>query len=489
MGPLRTATTSTASTVFGMVDAGAAVDLAKRWITAPPLQESSASSGPVDRSLPAPTARGAVTVTERLTLDTGIRFTEYVDINVDFDHMSFRDMDIELESPSGAVSKLTVPYNTRHLSDDEGETLYIPLDGAFRFGSARHLGEDPNGEWKLHLTDTFAPRGGTFRSWSIKVYGHSGTPTIAMPETCGAAVTDRSNSGLLADCNALLAARDTLRGTAALNWAADTSIARWDGITLGGSPQRVTRVQLHRRELSGHIPAEIGSLEMLEELWLYTNELSGSIPAELGNLSNLTGLFVSDNNLGGQIPQHLNNLTLDRLWLHRNSFTGCVPYNLTLTREYKVDSGLPACAPPGTAPTPVPGSADARLASIEARLATLEQRLAVLEAIVARLTGQPLPTATPAPTPTPTPTATPSPTPTPTPLPASRVIFGPVSGSIAHDPNDGDHRYIRRPGRHDGRRHHRGALLQPVPSCRGRLEQWLPVQAPGLQPVPHSHSY
>ena len=340
---------------FGMVDAGAAVDLAKRWITAPPLQESSVSSGATGTTIPAPRGSGPTTVTTSLTLNSDIRFTEFVEVETDFDHTSFRDMDIELESPSGAVSKLTVPYDTRDLIDDEGNTLDIRLDGAFRFGSARHLGEDPSGEWKLHLTDTIAPRGGTLRSWSIKVYGHSGTPTIpvaATPETCGVAVADRSNTGLLADCNALLAARDALRGTAALNWAADTSIARWDGIALGGSPQRVAGVKLHRKELSGQIPVEIGSLTMLEELWLYSNELSGAIPAEMGNLPNLTWLFVSDNNLGGQIPESLNNLTLDRLWLHKNSFTGCVPYNLTLTREYKVDSGLSPCAPPGAAPTP-----------------------------------------------------------------------------------------------------------------------------------------
>ena len=423
---------------FGMVDAGAAVDLAKRWITAPLLQESSVSSGSTGTTIPAPGGSGPTTVTTSLTLNTGIRFTEFVEVETDFDHTSFRDMDIELESPSGAVSKLTVPYDTRDLIDDEGNTLDIRLDGAFRFGSAPHLGEDPNGQWKLHLTDTIAPGGGTLRSWSIKVYGHSGTPTIptlARPETCGGAVADKSNTGLLADCNALLAARDTLRGTAALNWAPDTPIAQWDGITLGGSPQRVTGVKLHRKELSGQIPVEIGNLAMLEELWLYSNELSGAIPEELGNLPNLTWMFVSDNNLGGQIPESLNNLTLDRLWLHRNSFTGCVPYNLTLTREYKVDSGLSACAPPGAAPTPAPteepGSTDARLASIEGRLSTLEGRLSVLEAIVARLTGQPLPT------PTPTPTATPTPSATATPLPASRVVFGPVDGSIEHDPDDG----------------------------------------------------
>ena len=119
---------------------------------------------------------------------------------------------------------------------------------------------------------------------------------------------------------------------------------------------RVVKLVLMRRGLNGHIPAAIGRLEMLEELWLYTNELSGTIPAEMGDLSSLTWLFVSSNNLSGQIPENLNNLTLDRLWLHDNDFTGCVPYNLTLTREYKVDSGLAACAPPtgdGT-PTPAP---------------------------------------------------------------------------------------------------------------------------------------
>ncbi len=363
---------------FGVVDAGAAVDLAQRWITAPPLRDSSVSSGSITRSIPAPGGRSPATVTERLTMNTSITFTEFVEINANFTHTSFRDMDIEMESPSGAVSKLTVPYNTRHLTDDEGGTLYIQLNGEFRFGSARHLGEDPNGEWKLRLTDTIAPYGGTLRSWSIKVYGHSGTPTIPAPTTptptptpapgvtptptpapmlsracdTGSAVTDKSNTGLVADCNALLTAKDKLRGTAALNWAPDTSIAQWDGVRLGGTPERVTIVRLQKKGLDGQIPAELGSLDMLGELWLYVNELSGSIPPEIGNLTNLRMLFVSNNRLSGQIPETLNNLSLDRLWLHNNDSTGCVPYNLTLTREYKVDRGLPACAPPGTGPAP-----------------------------------------------------------------------------------------------------------------------------------------
>ena len=358
---------------FGVVDAGAAVDLAKRWITAPPLRDSNVSSGSVNTSIPAPGRSGPVTVTESLTMNSSIEFTEFVEIKADFDHTSFRDMDIELESPSGTVSKLTVPYDTRHMVDDEGDTLYIRLDGAFRFGSARHLGEDPNGEWKLRLADTIAPYGGTLRSWSIKVYGHSGTPTIpaptstatptpaTYPNVCGDAVTDRSNTGLLADCNALLAARDALRGSAGLNWEPDTLIAQWDGVKTGGTPRRVTSLKAQSRNLDGRMPAEIGSLDKLVDLWLYNNELTGSIPAEIGNLADLRTLMLKDNDLGGQIPLALDELTLDRLWLRGNDFTGCVPRNLTLVADSDASRiGLPVCTgadptPTSTpSPTPVP---------------------------------------------------------------------------------------------------------------------------------------
>ena len=353
---------------FGVVDAGAAVELAKRWITAPPLRDISVSSGSIARSIPAPGRSGPVTVTESLTLNTGIRFTEFVEVNADFEHTSFRDMNIELESPSGAISKLTVPYNTRHLTeevDGETQTLYIRLNGAFRFGSARHLGEDPNGGWKLRPTDTIAPLGGTLNSWSIKVYGHSGTPTIpapastatptpaTLPDVCGAAVTDKSNTGLVSDCNALLVGRDTLRGTVSLNWAPDTPITQWDGLSTEGTPRRVTSLKVQNRQLDGRIPAEIGSLDELVDLWMYNNELTGPIPAEIGNLPNLRTLMLKDNALSGQIPLTLDNLTLDRLWLRGNEFTGCVPRNLTLVADSDASRiGLPVCT--GAEPTPTP---------------------------------------------------------------------------------------------------------------------------------------
>ena len=182
---------------FGVVDAKAAVDLARGWTNVPTLESVSAASQAAV-TIPPPSGSAPQTVTTTLTLDTDIRFTEFVEINTDFEHTSFRDMDIELVSPSGAVSKLAVPFNTRHYHTDElfihptlGEiprTFYVRLDGEFRFGSARHLGEDPNGQWTLRLTDHYPELVGTLRSWRIKVYGHvsrPGAPTITTPITAG----------------------------------------------------------------------------------------------------------------------------------------------------------------------------------------------------------------------------------------------------------------------------------------------------------------
>ena len=132
-------------------------------------------------------------------------------------------------------------------------------------------------------------------------------------------------TGLVADCEALLAARDTLRGTASLNWSADRFIERWDGIDVGRQSRRVETIKLHRQGLNGSIPSEIGNLDHLVELKLYANDLTGPLPAELGNLTSLEVLQVRNNQLSGQIPETLNNLSnLKNLALRGNSFTGCV---------------------------------------------------------------------------------------------------------------------------------------------------------------------
>ena len=122
----------------------------------------------------------------------------------------------------------------------------------------------------------------------------------------GNAVPDAANSpGLVSDCDALLAARDTLAGTATLNWSADTLIAEWSGVVVEGTPGRVTELHLNRVGLTGQIPIELGSLSNLRYLNLSDNRLTGGIPMELVGLVNLQSLYLGGNRLTGCVPDEL----------------------------------------------------------------------------------------------------------------------------------------------------------------------------------------
>ena len=147
------------------------------------------------------------------------------------------------------------------------------------------------------------------------------------PPTCSTAISN--NPGLVSDCEILLAVRDTLAGTGALNWSAAVAMDTWDGITLSGTPPRVTKIILYYKRLIGSIPPELGDLTNLEWVDLGMNELSGSIPPELGDLTNLKGLNLVGNELSGSIPLELGDLTnLEWLDLDANELSGSIPPEL-----------------------------------------------------------------------------------------------------------------------------------------------------------------
>ena len=152
-----------------------------------------------------------------------------------------------------------------------------------------------------------------------------GVPTPAPPPPpCGLAVPDQAdNPGLMRDCINLLAAKDTLRGTATLNWSVDTPISDWDGVRVEGSPGRVTRLILVSEGLTGTLPPELARLDGLELLWLNHNQLSGEIPAELASLDGLKDLILNNNRLSGEVPEELGDLaSLEVLWLNKNLLSG-----------------------------------------------------------------------------------------------------------------------------------------------------------------------
>ncbi|MCY4616748.1 MAG: cadherin domain-containing protein [Chloroflexi bacterium] len=156
---------------FGMVDAAAAVALADGWTNVPAtLRTSGASSGMLGTtSFPGVWISDDGTTAElSLSLDGFVSFIEFVEIETAFRHDRFRDLQVELVSPSGTVSELSVPA-----SSFSGQAHFYD---SHRFGSAKHLGESAEGTWTLRLTDKLFTKSGRLMSWSLKVYGHGYTP-------------------------------------------------------------------------------------------------------------------------------------------------------------------------------------------------------------------------------------------------------------------------------------------------------------------------
>ncbi len=107
---------------------------------------------------------------------------------------------------------------------------------------------------------------------------------------------------LFDDCTTLLAVKDMLAGDAPLNWHAAIPIGQWEGVDVGGLPERVIRLDLSRKGLNGRIPPELASLDGLVSLNLADNSLTGPIPRELGQLSRPTSLWLWENDLAGTVP-------------------------------------------------------------------------------------------------------------------------------------------------------------------------------------------
>ena len=145
------------------------------------MTEETQASGDVNLSVPdLPSSGTPTTVTSSITMGSGVQFTEFVSIRPSLTATAFRDLEIELVSPSGRVSVLS-PYHL--VGPGECRSLFgiLPgkcdLDGFVRLGSAKHLGEDPAGVWTLRITDHV--NGGVaarLNAWSLTVYGHRESP-------------------------------------------------------------------------------------------------------------------------------------------------------------------------------------------------------------------------------------------------------------------------------------------------------------------------
>ena len=162
---------------FGVVDAGAAADLAAGWTSPPGWREVSVTS---DETVEIPDL-GSVSTS--LTLDPHVDFIEFIAIEPTLSHEFYRDLRIELTSPAGKTSILTFRgYSFRQ----DWWGVGVLEEATPRFGSAKHLGEDAAGEWTLKISDEASVDSGTLHGWKLTAYGHGHADKPGFPEVSDA---------------------------------------------------------------------------------------------------------------------------------------------------------------------------------------------------------------------------------------------------------------------------------------------------------------
>jgi hypothetical protein len=244
----------------------------------------------------------------------------------------YRYGDIALEVPLRNGAYVTVETRV-WLDVQDGRTLFI---------SARPA----SGSWKPFGTRELTLEEGHFDNFSYgAVQFQVPIPGSKALEACTASVAvpdPDDNPGLVRDCVALFQSGPTLAGKggrdgkALTNWRADVPLSKWYGVTVGGTPARVTGLEVQyrwsesRNVLRGRIPPELALLSKLEVLDLSDHrELKGTIPPELGSLVNLKTLDLSGNQLTGPVPRELGALSnLEFLRLGQNQLTGTIPREL-----------------------------------------------------------------------------------------------------------------------------------------------------------------
>ena len=137
---------------------------------------------------------------------------------------------------------------------------------------------------------------------TIKVIPSDSTPTLTYTVTIFREGVDR------ATLTALYNSAGGASWTDKTNWGSPTEpLNTWFGVKVDGNGN-VTELALPDNNLSGPLPAELGSLTSLTTLDLSDNQLSGTIP-DLSSLTQLQNLNLGDNQLSGTIPDWLSSLT------------------------------------------------------------------------------------------------------------------------------------------------------------------------------------
>ena len=161
-------------------------------------------------------------------------------------------------------------------------------------------------------------------------------PTL--PCDAGLAVRDPdANPELVADCETLLRVQERFGYPVGLTWNPWWPVTQWTGVTVAGTPQRVTKLNLTRRGLHGELSGLIRDLTALTELRLDFNRLTGIVPSKLQQLTGLTHFSMVANLFTGCLPASLRNVTSDDFGTP--NLPDCPPPRTVQSHEELLDGG------------------------------------------------------------------------------------------------------------------------------------------------------
>ena len=149
---------------FGMIDAGAAVELAAEWdLVGPALYSASALREP---AIAIPQAAAGGGATDSVVVDSDIVATEHVEVVFSATHQRRGDIEVTLISPSGTAIRL--------LRSRMADTSAAGFSN-WKFSANTFWDEDPNGTWTLRVRDARSGSTGTWQDWQLIVHGTGST--------------------------------------------------------------------------------------------------------------------------------------------------------------------------------------------------------------------------------------------------------------------------------------------------------------------------
>jgi Ca2+-binding RTX toxin-like protein/subtilisin-like proprotein convertase family protein len=158
---------------FGIIDAHAAVRLAETWQTQhTAYNEAYVGVRELGTNDVIPDGIDGASLASTFTINTNID-VEHVELSVDIRHGRMGDLEIDLISPNGTVSRI---FDRPTVTEDRPYGLYgeysdTPSHLVFDLSSVQFYGEDSIGDWQVVIRDVRAEFEGKVYGLSLRVYG------------------------------------------------------------------------------------------------------------------------------------------------------------------------------------------------------------------------------------------------------------------------------------------------------------------------------